>query len=315
VLRRQNKTSLTHIIFNQCRFHDIPQCLMITRDDITRRASRGTLATPTLPPELHLNSDTDALVVASITHPDPRLQAPFFMAIASQHSIEDFDIAVIGNSELIVAIDTMCTVENCMDRATAVHLGLELMPASVTAIVADGKTVHIDTCVEFYLSVHLNRTWRSFHIRALIWDKLVHPFLLCNKDAIDTGLIGLCQPDRHLSYGDVPFTRLWKQALGSQQTEIMAIWDAEMLDHDAEDIDLSACTWKNLPVAELPPDAQRWARRYPVLLQPFPQSADPRLPKWRAHVDESLLLTYSSAKKARDELKPRRSSQKVSLQM
>jgi hypothetical protein len=306
----------SRIIFNQCRFQEMPQCLMITRGKPGNKAAGGAKSTSLRSSPLVFDSDAECdSVVAPIAHLDPQLQAPFFMALASPSSIENFDLNILNNCELLVAIDTMCTVENCMDRATAIRLGLELLPASFTAIVADGKTVNIDTCVEFHLSVYLNRTWRSFHLRALIWDKLVHPFLLCNKDAIATGLIGLCQPDRHLSYGEVPFTRLWRQSFIAENAAVMAIWDAEMLDNDAEDIDLSACTWKNLPIAELPPDAQRWARRYPVLLQPFPKSADPRLPKWKAHVDEALLLTYSSAKKARDELKPRRSSQKVSLQM
>ena len=310
---RQNSHRST---FNQCCFHNIPHCLMITKG-----AGPSAHVEPPSPDLSDTDTDDEFHfprpgIVATISPlTADTLQAPFFMALATQRSIETFDISVIGNQELQVAIDTMCTIENCMDRATATRLGLKFLPTMVTAIVADGKTVSIDTCVHFHLSVYLNEAWRSFPLTALVWDKLVHPFLLCNKDAIATGLIGLCQPDRSTSYGNVPFTRLWKQALIAQQTEVMAVWDAEMLDNDAEDVDLSACAWLNLPLNELPVPAQRWARRYPVLLEPFPKSADPRLPKWKAQVDISLLLTYSSAKKSRDELKPRRSSQKVSLQM
>ena len=237
------------------------------------------------------------------------------MALGSQKSPLSFQLDAIKSMELQVAIDTMCTIENCMDRATAARLNLKLLPTSVTAIVADGKTVLLSSFVQFHLSVYLNGNWRTFNLRALVWDTLVHPFLLCNKDALSTGLIGLCQPDRNSTYGNIPFTRNWQQALRDQLVQVMAIWDAEMLEDDADDIDLSACAWANKPLDELPPAAQRWARRYPVLLQPFPSTTDPRLPKWKAHVDEALLLNYSSAKKAREELKPRRTSQKVTQQM
>ena len=114
---------------------------MITRGKPTQAAD-GAKTTSLRSSPLVLDPDADCdSVVAPITHLDPQLQAPFFMALASPSSIENFDLNILHDCELLVAIDTMCTVENCMDRATAIRLGLELLPASFTAIVVAQRQV------------------------------------------------------------------------------------------------------------------------------------------------------------------------------
>jgi hypothetical protein len=58
--------------------------------------------------------------------------------------------------------------------------------------------------------------------------------------------------------------------------------------------DLSApLRWGQQDPKSVPPDGRHYARRYPNMLMPIPRDADPRLPLWRAHIDETKLALYS----------------------
>ena len=213
------------------------------------------------------------------------------------------------HSATICAVDTMCLGEfSIISFETVNTLRLPTTPFQRTSRTATGAIVKCSSRADFFLMLFSHGTWRSYPVKALVWEATSQPLLLCNTWALQCGLIDLVQPNpvRCSLFGSICFCwREWESLIQQHNDDAIDTYHIDvMTQSDDEMVDLSASTRVgDQDVSLLPEDARAMAALFPVMTKALPFHAHPDLEKWRAHVVIENLANYSWPKSALLDLK------------
>jgi hypothetical protein len=236
-------------------------------------------------------SDT---VVAAVTS-SKLLEPPFFVGfITGPDDVFDFPAP---EAAVICALDSMCLGKSVISKELADARRLPRSACSISSRTAAGAKVRCTELAHFRVHIHVNRQWLRIVHHALVWEHTVEPLLLCNDFCLTHMFIYMChpQPDRIKHFGDICFSLDWNAKLLAQNQTACAVYNEDVMSAEIEELtDLSApLLWGQQDPKSVPPDGRHYARLYPSMLMPIPRDADPRLPLWRAHIDETQLALYS----------------------
>ena len=113
--------------------------------------------------------------------------------------------------------------------------------------------------------------------QALVWDQTAEPILLNDDFALHSGLIDFVQPnsERIRIFGAALFSSLWHDRIANHDAAVLAAYHEDVLDDTTDDlIDMSApLKLGDQDVSTLPPDAQAYARRFPIMTKAIPRDA------------------------------------------
>jgi len=202
------------------------------------------------------------------------------------------------SSHQVCAVDTMCQGKfSIISKDLVTSHTLPCRPHSRTCRTANGAKVTCTHMALFVVALFINGAWMTLPTQALVWDQTAEPILLSNDFALRSGLIDFVQPnsERIRIFGAALFSSLWHDRIANHDAAVLAAYHEDVLDEATDDlIDMSApLKLGDQDVSALPPDAQAYARRFPIMTKAIPRDAHPSLEKWRAHVHEDQIPLYS----------------------
>ena len=122
---------------------------------------------------------------------------------------------------------------------------------------------------EFLIVVRIRDAWLLVPATALVWEQAAEPLLICNKLALDSGLIDFCQPNetRVSLFGETAFSANWKHLLDEEEQRALAVYHEDFMPEECDDVvDLSAPLKSgDQDISSLPPDALAFAKLFPSM--------------------------------------------------
>lgn len=202
------------------------------------------------------------------------------------------------SSAQVCAVDTMCQgTHSIISQDLVDKLSLPTRPYSRTCRTANGAKVACTHVAEFLLVVRILDAWVTVPATALVWEKAAEPILISNKLALDSGLIDFCSSNdyRVPMFGPAAFSTNWQHHVDTESQRALAIYHEDFMPEECDDfVDLSAPLKQgDQDISSLPPDALKFAKRFPMMTKAIPKDAHPGLPKWRANITESAIPLYS----------------------
>jgi hypothetical protein len=237
----------------------------------------------------------DAVVAASLP-PSTLLSPPFFIGFVTPPKITSI-VTPPPTAAIECALDSMCLGMSIIRKSVADAFSLPREPCKKQSRTATGQLVLCTEIAHFNLHVYISGSWFSVAHSAMVWETAALPLLLCQSFITSSMFVYFCHPqeERIRNFGAICFSRDWHSLLEQENAVACAAYEEDVMPLDIEELtDLSApLRWGAQDPASVPPDGRHYARKYPDMLSPIPRDADPRLPQWRAHIDESKLALYS----------------------
>jgi len=260
------------------------------------------------PPTSDIDSELSTATVASVSSELSLLPPPSFYGFVGPTMLGT--LPPPPASVLKCDVDTGCSSISVISSRHASRLGLKLKPSSITATVASGAKVRCANTAQVILTVFVNNSWLRFEFEAMVWDDLSHDLVLCNRFALDSGLIHFVHSntERVAAFGDICFSHNWASLLASRMASLSMIDEEDVMSQELDESTNVGDVWMPPLFVDLSPSAQHFARMFPSFLRPIPEFADVRLPEWEAFASESALATYASPLKDKALLKPVRTS-------
>lgn len=144
----------------------------------------------------------------------------------------------------LCAVDSMCQgTHSVIAKSIVDAYNLPTRPFAKTCRTATGARVSCTHMADFLIVVRIRDAWLLVPATALVWEQAAEPLLICNKLALDSGLIDFCQPNetRVPLFGETAFSANWKHLLDEEEQRALAIYHDDFMPEECDDVvDLSA---------------------------------------------------------------------------